>query len=418
MTRTEDRLSEALTARASAVSGESLRPLTAGEGGRRADATPPGSPPVNVAGQVASGRWRRILIPLSAAAAVAALIGLVFGAGQIARTQFGRPFANAGSAHAPPPYLVTIDGADDIQVQATATGKVTDRVRPPTALQFTNTDHTAVLAAPDRTGRFAIAYGGRAAPIQIFTFRLTRIGRVTEFGEIRGGVVDKLVGYRLAITADGTKVAIAGSPERPYGARPTPRIIVIHTATGRHQTWRGGLVRPDSQMSILSLSWRGGDTRLVFAAQWCKPVQAEPYSYQCAGSRKDPPSWAVAQVRELAATGAGGTLAASRVLLSFPGPRRALAQAIMSGNENSVLVLLVGARYSIERIALPGSHGRPARLSAGQGHWSDQPDFLSTDSSGRYLLIGLDDGTRFGWIGRGGFHRLPDLNGQLTSAAW
>jgi len=330
----------------------------------------------------------------------------------------GRAIADSGTASSPPPYVVTIDGADDIQVQATATGKVTDRVGPPAALREAELNRPAVVAAPARSGRFAVAWGSQGDPIRIYTFRLTWIGRVTELGQIPGGVVHNLVGYRLAITADGAKVAIAGSPERPYGARPPPRIIVIDTATGRHQTWRGGLARPDSQLSILSLSWRRGDTRLVFAAQWCKPLQAEPYSSQCAGGSKDPPSWAVAQVRELAATGAGGTLAASRVLLSFTGPRRALAQAILGGNENSVLVLLAGARYSVERIALPGSHGRPARLSAGQGHWSDQPDFLSTDSSGRYLLIGLDDGTRFGWIGRGGFHRLPDLNGQLTSAAW
>jgi hypothetical protein len=215
-------------------------------------------------------------------------------------------------------------------------------------------------------------------------------------------------------------LAIAGSPERPYGSRPPPRIIVIDLATGRHRTWRGGLARPDWQLSILSLSWRAGDTNLVYAAQWCKPLQAEPYSYTCAGGSKDPPSWAAAQIRELKVTGPGGTLAASRTLLGFPArPPYALAQAIVDSNRNgnSAFVLLVGARYSVQRTRL-GSPREPARLAAGRGHWSDQPDFLSTDGSGRYLLVGLDDGGAFGWIGQGRFHRLPDSNAQLTSAAW
>jgi hypothetical protein len=35
-----------------------------------------------------------------------------------------------------------------------------------------------------------------------------------------------------------------------------------------------------------------------------------------------------------------------------------------------------------------------------------------------YLLVGLDNGATFGWIGHGEFHRLPDTNAQLASAAW
>jgi hypothetical protein len=38
--------------------------------------------------------------------------------------------ANIVTAKSPLPFYVAIDGADDIQVLATATGRVTDRVRP------------------------------------------------------------------------------------------------------------------------------------------------------------------------------------------------------------------------------------------------------------------------------------------------
>ncbi len=220
------------------------------------------------------------------------------------------------------------------------------------------------------------------------------------------------------MSADGTKFAIAGSPDRPYRARPLPLVTVIDAATGRQQTWRGGLARPDSQLNVLSLAWRSGDTKLMFTAQWCKPLQAEPYSYVCAGGRMDPPTWPVAQVRELAVRGTGGSLARSRALFTFDRPRYALAQAIPSDDGHSALVLLVGAKFAVDRISLPGQAVGGPPMATGPGHWSVQPDFLSSDGSGRYLLVGLDDGQTFGWIGYGGFHRLPDSNAQLTSAAW
>jgi len=229
--------------------------------------------------------------------------------------------------------------------------------------------------------------------------------------------VPDLVGSRLAMSAHGTKVAIAGSPDRPYGARPAPLVVVIDTATGRHQTWRGGLARPDSQLSILSLVWRSGDTKLLFTAQWCRPLQAEPYSFLCAGSRKDPPSWPVAQVRQLAVPGTGGSLAHSRVLLRFGSRRDVLVQAIPGGDAKSVLVLAVGAKFAVDRIWLPGPAGGGEPLAVGPAHWSVQPDFLTADGSRHYLLVGLDDGERFGWIGFGRFRRLPDTNAQLASAA-
>src|SRR5262245_23193998 len=117
--------------------------------------------------------------------------------------------------------------------------------------------------------------------------------------------------------------------------------------TGTHQVWRGGLHRPDSQFNILSLAWRGSDNHMLFAAQWCSPLQAEPYSFVCAGGDSDLPTWADAPVRQLAATGGGGTLAASQVLLRLGRHGQALAQAIMGSSRNSLLVLLVGSRYAV-----------------------------------------------------------------------
>ena len=193
---------------------------------------------------------------------------------------------------------------------------------------------------------------------------------------------------------------------------------MIDTATGRRQSWRGGLARPGGQLSILSLAWRSGGARLMFTAQWCQPLQAEPYSFVCAGGPKDPPSWPVAQVRQLTVPGTGGSLAHSQVLLRFGSRREVLVQAIQGGEANSVLALIVGTKFAVEQISPPGPANGAERLASGRAQWSVQPDFLSADGSGRYLLIGLDDGETFGWIGHGQFHRLPDANAQLTSAAW
>ena len=378
-----------------------------------------GVPRQAVGDKAASARRRRRHLGLHLAAialGLAAAGGSVYGLLEHGVLP-GLATADSATDALPPPYFVTIDGADDIQVVATATGRVTDRVRPPDGVEDEDLNRPAVLTAAAGSGNFAEAYAGQGAPTRIYTFGLTSIGRVTSLAPVRGGVVPDLVGSRLAMSADGRKVAIAGSPDRPYGARPVPLIIVIDAATGRHQTWRGGLARPGSQLSILSLAWRSGDSKLMFTAQWCKSLQAEPDSFVCAGGSKDPPTWPVVQVRQLAVPGTGSSLAHSRVLLRFGSRREVLVQAIPGGDANSVLALIVGAKFAVERISLPGAADSQP-LATGPARWSVQPDFLSADGSGRYLLIGLDDGATFGWIGLGGIHRLADTNAQLTSAAW
>jgi len=324
--------------------------------------------------------------------------------------------ADAATGAGPPPFVVTVDGSDDIQVQATATGRVTDRVPPPPAVEGEELNRPAVVAAAADSVRFAVAYGAQGAPIRIYTFSLTRIGRVTGLAPIRGGFVPDLVGYRLAVSADGSKLAISGSPERPYGSTPSPQIIVIDAATGRHRLWRGGLRRPGEQASILSLSWRSGARDLVFAVQWCRPLQAEPYSYACAGSSKDPPAPAVAQIRQITVRH-GGTLAASTVLLRFGSHHAALAQAIIN-MDGDVALLLVGKYFSVERVSLSQSQVTSRAAAPRRGGWGIQPNLLTADGSGRYLLVALDDGAYFGWISQHHYHRLPDENSQLTSAAW
>ena len=153
-----------------------------------------------------TGRNRRHVALRFAAVAVAlaAAGGSVYGLLEHGALP-GLAMADSATDASPPPYFVTIDGADDIQVVATATGKVTDRVRPPNVVEAEELNRPAVLAAAAGSGGFAVAYAGQGAPTRIYSFGLTSIGRVTGLAPVRGGVVPDLVGSRLAMSADGTR---------------------------------------------------------------------------------------------------------------------------------------------------------------------------------------------------------------------
>lgn len=79
----------------------------------------------------------------------------------------GLAITDSATAASPPPYYVTIDGADDLQVVATAAGKITDRVRPPDVVEDEDLNRPAVLTA-SQSGGFAVAYAGQGAPTRIY----------------------------------------------------------------------------------------------------------------------------------------------------------------------------------------------------------------------------------------------------------
>jgi len=85
---------------------------------------------------------------------------------------------------------------------------------------------------------------------------------------------------------------------------------------------------------------------------------------------------------------------------------------------DAALLLVVGKYFWVERVSLTRSRVTSRATAPRRGGWGIQPNLLTSDGTGRYLLLALDDGAYFGWVSQRHFHRLPDDNSQLTSAAW
>ena len=187
MSRTEDRLADALAAAARAVPEGTLRPLA--------------SPP-------ARSRRAPWLAPAAAALAVALVVGLVFAAG-ILLVKAHPPGPPAGSQRPVPRYYVVegLQGGRPV-VRATATGKVTGTVPVP-------------RSANARRGRLrgqqprwtVLRRGGRAGNPgeRLYRFRLTSTGQVTGFAAVPGGALGNRnwTADAIAASPDGSRVAIS-----------------------------------------------------------------------------------------------------------------------------------------------------------------------------------------------------------------
>src|SRR5580693_1763616 len=143
MSRTEDRLQDALSARAGQVRDDRLRPLPAPDPGPR---------------RQARNAWRAWLIPAAAAASVLLVIAVVVAVTRHAaesRTQ------QTTSQVAMPSYFVHWVGfgpSGRIQVRSVSTGALIATVPPPKSPIADALDVEAVAAAPDdRT--FYVQYG-------------------------------------------------------------------------------------------------------------------------------------------------------------------------------------------------------------------------------------------------------------------
>ena len=264
MTRTEDRLQDALSARAGQVRDERLRPLPA---------------PAPDLRRQARNAW---LIPAAAAASVLLVIAVVVAVTRhaaVSRTQ------QTTSQVAMPGYFVQWAGrtgpSGRIQVRSVSTGAVIATVPPPKPPIADALDIEAVAAAPDdRT--FYVEYGlftpnltGRQ--IWIFSFSLTGSGSVTPQTMIKGGpITNSLPGQQswgnLAVSPDGTKLALtADSIGRvpALSSAYSDKIIVIDLLAGQRTQWQGGLFRTGKQFSIPDVSWSADGRSLIFLGQWC-----------------------------------------------------------------------------------------------------------------------------------------------------
>ena len=396
MTRTEDRLTDALAAAARNVPAGTLRPL----------AVP--RPRTRRRG------WVPWLAPLAAAAGVALVVGL-------ATVLSGRTPGPPATGAAPPRYYISMDYPGTTVVRATVDGLITATIPNPYGPAGQGIYQAA--SADDRT--FFVGYLTHHKEI-IYGFRLTGSGKVRGFSPVKGGTLANVQSDAMAASPDGSRLAIAvtSGPGLP------DEIIVIDLQTGARTVWQGGMNRPGLRaFSINSLSWTASGRELVFGAQWCTQVAAMG-SQVCDAQgmrhqRRDAEVWA------LYPGSAGGRLNSGRLLLRQSPRYPYLAGAVISRDGTTLTALVLSGRVrttvpshlSVVRISV--ADGRQQRVlyrgATGRTHlWN-----LSPNSSGRYWLlnggpvIGAAGELGFnGWIAHGRLVPLHPSSGAIIGETW
>jgi hypothetical protein len=386
MTRTEDRLADALAAVGRSVREETLPPLPAR-----------GPSPV-------PRRWGRWLVPLAAAASVILVVVLVSAVHLFPGKPGGGNVRTAGL----PRYYAALDRQErSVVIRATATGAVTGRTPRPGG----NDSFPSAIAATDGGREFVAAYSGTLASHQertwLYSFRLTAAGRVTGFARIRGGVFTGVSAANgIAVSPDGSQVAVVLEPPlNPIKPPPPPAEIgVVSLRTGAQALWAGGMNRAGFEFNVASVSWMPDGRSLLYLGVWCQgELSGVPY---CTTGPH------VAQVRTLRLTPGGGRLDQGSVLLTDSYRYPDIIQALAGPGGKSInLVELTGPDAGkvfpqpgdLRVIGVPLDHGRP-RLLYRAAVDSHPYVFLGSDASGRYLLLAW---ARNGWIDHGRLRPLP-----------
>jgi hypothetical protein len=432
MTRTEDRLADALGAAARTMREDMLR-----------------SP---VAPAHRERHWARWLAPAAAAVAVTLVVVLVAALARHAPA----PAPIAPSAAGVPRYYVDLDFQGKAVVRSTVTGKVTATV-PVHAVA--NGGDGALAAAGD--GTFFVGVFTSQSQERIYRFEVTATGQVSGFAPVPGGVLSSQA-QAMAATPDGSRLAVAtavnlaginsipsagtsaaGTAKLPAsgatgGTRQltSAQVTVIDVQTGARSVWRGGLVRQGySSFSIESLSWTSDQKQLVFAGQWCWPQDVNNQVCMSAvhGNRR------LVEVRSLNPAAGGGQLSSGRLLLRQSARFPYIASAVISPDGQTITAVILHGRSSRSSGGLPGQLS-VVRIPVGSGQQRDvlyqrptDPTFgwhLSPDGTGRHwLLTGVNayesDGPKDlskrgynGWISNGRLIPLQPAQGYIAGEAW
>jgi hypothetical protein len=421
MTRTEDRLADALNAAAQAVREDTLRPLAVpNPGDRRRQGRPGGW----------GSRRPGWLAPAAAAVAVALVIGLAVLAAQFS----ARHPAPEGLPPGTPRYYVQTAGAGGRPVvRSTATGALTGTVpvRASNALGYD-------LVTADRNGTFFVV----AAPAlnqgeRLYKFRLTKTGRVTGFSAVPVGTLASRTwaADTLAVSPDGSRIAlgmrfVAPPVLCPPARQPCPRqgspdyVLAINLATGHRTVWRWAGSAVVHSFAVESLSWTSDDRTLALLGHWCTKGRTNETCARDGG---------LAEVMPLHPAAGGGELDGHWILVQS-GPLPEIVQAQISPDGRSITAVVLHGRVpgyghvrqylSVDRISAVLGHFGQVQAVLYQRRLTDTfdpgrvPDFiaLSQDATGQHLLLsgpGFD-----GWVRDGRLVSLTPVNGGVASQAW
>jgi hypothetical protein len=387
MTRTEQRLLDAMRAKTSAVRDDALRPLTEPSKERSRE----------------HRGWLAPLAPLAAAVAVAlvAVLAVTLTGSQHSSTSSG-PAVPAPAAVQPsrPQFFTEVFG-NYLQVRSVATGKVIGKL-PMTEQELAVS--WGIAAAPDGRTFYLVRSPSSSTRPVIYSFQVTGNDTVTPLRYVASGPsgdTGDVRGQGPVVSPDGTELALGMHTVAGYYDE-TDTIVVFDLRTGAYHLWRGGLPRTVKGVSlnIWDLSW-SGTRRLDFISTWCTNVK---WLYCGSGS---------AQVRELTVGPDGSSLAGSTVLIDlarFPDITDMVADqqghlVIMQVSGQGKTPYGVPLKVSIDRVAAAG--GAELRMLY-RRIIPQEPGFagpIIADPSGQYLMVWLPG--RSGWLHDGTLHPLP-----------
>jgi len=391
MTDIEERLRGELKAAAGRAQPHLLRELT-----------PP--PPGRLRG---SARW---LAPVAAVLAVALV---VLGVRAILRAGPAGP-GPAGPAQLPRFYVAVAPGSRDAVVARSATGAVISRVVIPGA-----TVGWVSAASDDRTFALSASTGSGAAEVtRFYQVRLSAGGRPGGLTVLPLTVRAGSAGYGvngIALSPDGSRLAVAVVPAALLSNRPSAahrsRIEIATLGTSAAGTWVG-----PAYLNISNLSWTDGGRRLGYLSDYLRGFPRRPdvtRMYLLDPSRPG-------QDQELSASSSAvalrtGTAPIDSALLTAAGHAVIAWAGPAAGSSAEIL-----AEYS----AATGQRTRVLYRGPGHGDFVVQGELLSTDPSGRHLLVGYltarGDHLVLARLDNGRLTVLPSLVRSLqpTRAAW
>jgi hypothetical protein len=428
---TEERLRAATRAAADTVAPDSAPPLRLPDG-------QPGRARWN------QRRWLRAMVPLAAAAAVAAVViaSLTLTRGMPAPLGSAQSPAGPVALHGIPRYYLALTSTappSQAVIRDTATGKIVTIVKPPRpygTFDFVSgaaDDRTFVLAAqrwwPIASGTRGVTAQQRNDTTSVVYFRLrfdpaTGQARLTQLQRLPLLGSTEMAG--IGLSPDGTRLALIlrsltvgrtrpgrngpGSPGEPGGHGPGIQVYTLATGASRGWVWPGtagtwvGNAKPDGQ----PLSWTA-DGRILAFQLWTE-------------------SGGVTQVRLLDTTAPGDSLRAGRAAVSFVGHGQVktgpIGNSIITPDGTKIVTVASrtrGGRSGVMEFSVRTGQPvipPPAGSITSLGPW----DVLWSDSSGRTLIVEAQSGPSgapLAGVLRGGrFTPLPGVPADATNLAW
>jgi hypothetical protein len=343
-------------------------------------------------------RWGTWLIPLAAAAAVAAVVagslaisatfhGRTRNAGQAAAARWhGSPVGPRSALRKVPPYFVMLPPqaliyARTALVRSTVTGRVLATVSPPrpykvfTWVSGTADNRTFVLAA-QRWWNIASGQAGmraqnrdNTAPTVFFRLTFDPHTRTTQLTPLT--IPEKVRATNLAgmaVSPDGTRLAL--------DFRKSIQIITL--ATGAIRTW----------------TWPGGDRIGNWIGNW-KPM-GQIFSWSADGRYLEFQQWGgpheTMRVRVLDTTTPGTTLAAAKVVVGFPYQAGTLATTNTFLTTDGTKVVAATSYYPPHHSG-PGGYVQITEYSARTGKPLFHEDRFSASIGYQEVLWASSDGS-------------------------